>query len=149
VYRESFPWVRQPGCVVNHSQPCSAEVKKKWSYTSTPPSLSLHSVGRDSFYFMHSFYASPQTANRAASLVHSFRLRPAPVPGYFLKKAAQRKIFFDPVNYSSTKTPFSSITTIGPFQVTVPRDSAHPTATTQDAVSNLNLHGDKWFILSE
>jgi hypothetical protein len=33
----SFPGVKRPGREVNHSPPTSAEVKKMWIYTSTPP----------------------------------------------------------------------------------------------------------------
>jgi hypothetical protein len=31
------PGLKRPGCEANHSPPTSAEVKKKWIYTSTPP----------------------------------------------------------------------------------------------------------------
>jgi hypothetical protein len=113
VQGESFPWVRQPGCIVNHSSPSSAEVMNEWSYTSTPPSLSLYSARGDSFTFLalsfNSFYASPQNSQPCRISSISFRLRPAPVPGYFLVKAALRKIFFDPASYSCPKVPFSSI----------------------------------------
>jgi hypothetical protein len=33
----SFPGVKQPGREADHSPPASAEVKKIWIYTSTPP----------------------------------------------------------------------------------------------------------------
>jgi hypothetical protein len=33
----SFPEVKRPGREGNHSPPTSAEVKKTWVYTSTPP----------------------------------------------------------------------------------------------------------------
>jgi hypothetical protein len=33
----SFPGVKQPGREADHSPPTSAEVKKMWIYTSTPP----------------------------------------------------------------------------------------------------------------
>jgi hypothetical protein len=33
----SFPGVRRPGHEADHSPPTSAEVKKMWFYTSTPP----------------------------------------------------------------------------------------------------------------
>jgi hypothetical protein len=33
----SFPGVKRPGPEVDHSPPTSAEVKKMWIYTSTPP----------------------------------------------------------------------------------------------------------------
>jgi hypothetical protein len=33
----SFPWVKRPGREADHSPPTSAEVKKMWIYTSTPP----------------------------------------------------------------------------------------------------------------
>jgi hypothetical protein len=36
-YRLPPPGVNRPGCEVDHSTPCSAEVKNKWSYTSTTP----------------------------------------------------------------------------------------------------------------
>jgi hypothetical protein len=36
-YRELFPEVRRPGREADHSPPYSAEVKKTWIYTSTPP----------------------------------------------------------------------------------------------------------------
>jgi hypothetical protein len=32
-----FPGVKRPGREVDHSPPTSAEVKKMWIYTSTPP----------------------------------------------------------------------------------------------------------------
>jgi hypothetical protein len=31
------PGVKRPGCEADHSAPTSAEVKKMWIYTSTPP----------------------------------------------------------------------------------------------------------------
>jgi hypothetical protein len=31
------PWAKRPGREVDHSPPTSAEVKKMWIYTSTPP----------------------------------------------------------------------------------------------------------------
>jgi len=34
--RALFLWVKWPGCVADHSPPSSAEVKKAWSYNSTP-----------------------------------------------------------------------------------------------------------------
>jgi hypothetical protein len=33
----SFPGVKRPGREADHSPPTSAEVKKMWTYTSTPP----------------------------------------------------------------------------------------------------------------
>jgi hypothetical protein len=33
----SFPGVKRPGLEADHSPPASAEVKKMWIYTSTPP----------------------------------------------------------------------------------------------------------------
>jgi hypothetical protein len=33
----SFPGVKAAGCESDHSPPASAEVKKMWIYTSTPP----------------------------------------------------------------------------------------------------------------
>jgi hypothetical protein len=33
----SFPGVKRPGREVDHSPPTTAEVKKMWIYTSTPP----------------------------------------------------------------------------------------------------------------
>jgi hypothetical protein len=33
----SFPGVKRPGRETDHSPPTSAEVKKMWIYTSTPP----------------------------------------------------------------------------------------------------------------
>jgi hypothetical protein len=33
----SFPGIKRPGREVDHSTPTSAEVKKMWIYTSTPP----------------------------------------------------------------------------------------------------------------
>jgi hypothetical protein len=38
--RRWVPVVKQPGREADHSPPSSAEVKKAWSYTSTPPSKS-------------------------------------------------------------------------------------------------------------
>jgi hypothetical protein len=35
--RSSFPGVKRPGGEADHSPPTSAEVKKMWVYTSTPP----------------------------------------------------------------------------------------------------------------
>jgi hypothetical protein len=34
---DSFPRVKRPGCEADHSPPTNAEVKKTWTYTSTPP----------------------------------------------------------------------------------------------------------------
>jgi hypothetical protein len=36
-YRHSFSGVKRPAREVHHSSPSSAEVKKMWIYTSTPP----------------------------------------------------------------------------------------------------------------
>jgi hypothetical protein len=36
MYRGSYPGVQQPGREVDHSRSSSAEIKNKWSYTSTP-----------------------------------------------------------------------------------------------------------------
>jgi hypothetical protein len=36
-YRASFPGVKRPAREACHSPPSSAEVKKEWSLTSTPP----------------------------------------------------------------------------------------------------------------
>jgi hypothetical protein len=36
-YRGLFPRVKQPGRETDHSPPASADVKKTWVYTSTPP----------------------------------------------------------------------------------------------------------------
>jgi hypothetical protein len=36
-YRGSFPEVKRPWREAEHSPPTSAEVKKMWIYTSTPP----------------------------------------------------------------------------------------------------------------
>jgi hypothetical protein len=36
-YRELFPRVKRQGREADHSTPTSAEVKKPWVYTSTPP----------------------------------------------------------------------------------------------------------------
>jgi hypothetical protein len=36
-YRELFPGIKRPGREADHSPPTSAEVKKMWIYTSTPP----------------------------------------------------------------------------------------------------------------
>jgi hypothetical protein len=33
----SYPDLKRPGCEADHSPPTSAEVKKMWIYTSTPP----------------------------------------------------------------------------------------------------------------
>jgi hypothetical protein len=38
------PGVKQQGGEADHSPPTSAEVKKMWSYTSTPPYASWHSA---------------------------------------------------------------------------------------------------------
>ena len=50
-YRVSFPRVKWPLREVNHSPPSSAEVKNKWSYTSTPP-ICIHGVDRENFNFV-------------------------------------------------------------------------------------------------
>ena len=50
--RSSVPstkWLRH---VVNHSTPCSAKDKNKWSFTSTPP-IYLHSVDRENFFTLN------------------------------------------------------------------------------------------------
>jgi hypothetical protein len=49
-YQGSFPDVNQPEREVDHSNPSGAEVKKEWSYTSTPP-IHLHGVDREKFTF--------------------------------------------------------------------------------------------------
>jgi hypothetical protein len=36
-YILSFPGVKRPGREADHSPPTTAEVKKMWIYTSTPP----------------------------------------------------------------------------------------------------------------
>jgi hypothetical protein len=40
-YPHSHPRVKQLGRKADHSRPPSAEVKSKWSYTSTPPVMPL------------------------------------------------------------------------------------------------------------
>jgi hypothetical protein len=37
----SFPGLKQPGREADHSAPASAEVKKMWNYTYTPPYASM------------------------------------------------------------------------------------------------------------
>jgi hypothetical protein len=49
-YRGSFAGAKRPECEVNHSPPSSSQVKKRWSYTSTPP-ICLYDVDRDKFTF--------------------------------------------------------------------------------------------------
>ena len=44
----SFPGVSKLWCGVNCSPPSSAEVKKEWSYTSTPP-VCRYGLDRDKF----------------------------------------------------------------------------------------------------
>jgi hypothetical protein len=36
-YRDSFTFLKLPGCEADHSSPKSLEVKNTWIYTSTPP----------------------------------------------------------------------------------------------------------------
>jgi hypothetical protein len=43
--------VKRPGCEAGHSPPSSAEVKKEWSYTSTP-TMCHHGEYREKFTFM-------------------------------------------------------------------------------------------------
>ena len=45
-----FPGVKRPGSGVDHPPPSSAEVKKKWSYTSTPP-VDLRGLLQGELYF--------------------------------------------------------------------------------------------------
>ena len=45
MYRGSCPGLQQPGREVDHSRSSSAEIKNKWSYTSTP-SIGLSSIRR-------------------------------------------------------------------------------------------------------
>jgi hypothetical protein len=53
-YQGSFLRVKRPDRDVEHSLPCSAEVKNGWRCTSTPPT-SLHGVDMDNFtYLTHS-----------------------------------------------------------------------------------------------
>ena len=44
-----LPWIRQPGCEVNHSSPASAEVKNGCSDTSLP--ICLHGMEKDTLTF--------------------------------------------------------------------------------------------------
>jgi hypothetical protein len=44
-----FLGIKQPASDADHSPPSTAEVKKVWSYTSTPP----QSVDRDKFVFVY------------------------------------------------------------------------------------------------
>jgi hypothetical protein len=53
-YQGSLPEVNQPKREVDHSTPSGAEVKKEWSYTSTPP-IHLHGVDRENFIFNYFF----------------------------------------------------------------------------------------------
>jgi len=43
----SFPGVNRRGREVNPASPCSAEVKNRWSYTSTP--TCLYAVDRENY----------------------------------------------------------------------------------------------------
>jgi len=54
VYQGSFQKVRQPGREADHSTSSGAEVKKEWSYTSTPPTH-LHGVDKENFVFNYFF----------------------------------------------------------------------------------------------
>jgi hypothetical protein len=47
----SFPGVKQQGREADHSPPVSAEVKKIWTYTSTPPYAFIVKL-RDNFTFL-------------------------------------------------------------------------------------------------
>jgi hypothetical protein len=42
-YRGFSPGIKRPGRIADHSPPASAEMKKIWIYTSTPP-LRLHDI---------------------------------------------------------------------------------------------------------
>jgi hypothetical protein len=47
----SFSRVKQPEREVDHSPPCSAEVKNEWSYTSSPI-ICVHGVDTKCFIFV-------------------------------------------------------------------------------------------------
>ena len=47
LYRGSYPGLKL-GCDVDHAPPYGAEVKNKWSYTSSPL-ICLHGMDRDCF----------------------------------------------------------------------------------------------------
>jgi hypothetical protein len=61
------PGLKRPGCEADHSLPSSAEVKKKWSYTSTTPYIFMAwyviSI-RDNFAF---YFFSIKTPNGGIS----------------------------------------------------------------------------------
>jgi len=62
--RGYFPWVKRSRSEVNHSPRSSAEVKDKWSYTSTPP-ICLHGLDREHFTFYLTLYLD---GNRGSEL---------------------------------------------------------------------------------
>jgi len=41
VPKDIFLWIKRPVCEADHSPPSSAEVENAWSYTSTPPYVSV------------------------------------------------------------------------------------------------------------
>jgi len=63
-YRGSFPGLIRSGRDFNHSPQSSAEVKKEWSYTSSPP-LCLHDVDRENVaLFISVTWNKPRTNER-------------------------------------------------------------------------------------
>jgi hypothetical protein len=50
-HRGPFPRVKRLGCVVDHSPPPNAEVKKTWSQNSTP-TICLHGEDRENYTFL-------------------------------------------------------------------------------------------------
>ena len=61
------PGLKRPRHDAKHSSPATAEIKKEWSYTSTPPTW-FHGVDRDNFTLYSSCYL--------ASICHSEDLYP-------------------------------------------------------------------------
>ena len=55
-YQGSFPEVKQLGRDVDQSTPSGADVKKEWSYSSTPP-IHLHAVDKEkitlNYFFLY------------------------------------------------------------------------------------------------
>jgi hypothetical protein len=65
------PRVKRPGREPDQSPSSSAEVKNKWSYKSTPPTL-LHGVGTDLFFAFtdHSMKACRESKGMAPLIIN-------------------------------------------------------------------------------
>jgi hypothetical protein len=67
-YRGSFPGIRRPGRLVNHSLLCCNEVKIEWTYTSLPPKC-LHRADRDSSLRCRLYRCTPGTCVRYQTFI--------------------------------------------------------------------------------